>query len=180
MSYHQQTSRAQCLAKVAAQPFCPLQFCMFRRSGCSCHLSLFASPELSLPTHTTDSVPLNHVAPLGIAVAHRQGTESFPMRHRFASCQSVSSSAGCVGNADPARKGLLGRRSPGSQARISAVRFGTLTGVENGAWCGSPYCPHTCDVVQHFQLPAPLWPWLHKCCMCGLCLSTILSASSSI
>lgn len=41
------------------------------------------------------------------------------MRHRFASCQSVSSSAGCVGNADPARRGLRGRRSP-------ALRLGSL------------------------------------------------------
>lgn len=52
--------------------------------------------------------------------------------------------------------------------------------MEKGAWCGSPCCPHTCDVVQHLQLPVPLWPWLHKCCMCGLCLSTTLPASSSI
>lgn len=77
-------------------------------------------------------------------------------------------------------KGAARKSSPALRlgSQLSDFECSPVWRTEHGAARAS--CPYTCDVVQHLQLPVPLRPWLHKCCMCSLCLSTILPASSSI
>lgn len=88
MSYHQQTSRAQYLAKLAAQPFYPLQFCMFPPFRLLSPVTFCLPGTFLTHTHHTVSVPFNHVAPLGIAIQPiARGTEP-SNRHRYANCQS--------------------------------------------------------------------------------------------
>lgn len=154
MSYHQQTSRAQYPAKVAAQPFYPLQSCMFPPFRLLSPVT-FCLPGtfLILYPHTPPaSVPCQSCCAVGHShSAHRQGIEpsnappirELPVWHlAWAALATQTLRA----------EGAARKTSPDSQAHITALTFGVLTGVETGAWCGSPSCPHTSDVVQHIWL----------------------------
>lgn len=179
MSYHQQACTSQYLAKRAAQPLLPLQFfTCFRRSG-SCHLSLFCPPEPSLPTHTPGSVPCPSHWSLGHShPSHRRGTESSitpPIRELpvwlLAWAALAMSTLRAKGGYEEESPRLAG---PNHSCQIwSAHRCGER---EHGA----ARLPAHALMMWWNTSTSTLWPLLHRCCMCGLCLSIILPASSSL
>lgn len=161
-------------------PFCPLQFFMFPPFRLLSPVTFCLPRNFPYPHTPRLAYPVQSCCAVGghsHSAQHPQGRQRFSNASPIRECQSgiYKHGAALAMQTLRARKGAARKDvPPGSQARITAVRF------LSAHRCGersmvrlARSCPHTCDVVQHLQLPVPLWPWLHKCCMCSLCLSTI-------
>ena len=137
MSYHQQTSRSQYLAKHAAPALSPPA--VFHVSAIPALVTCHFLPPRNFPYPHTPRMPypVNHVAPLGMAIQPIAGGQglSIATDTRVA---SVAFSVGCVGNVDPAHKGGCDDRPLGSQARtpgslLSDLECSPVWRTEHGA-----------------------------------------------